>query len=236
MSRLMSVAKTTDAVIERRKWVTRRLGWWEDKNGRRLLKPGDTLTLCEKVQGRKPGEPIVRLAEVRVVDLRRERLDAITDYDVQLEGFRGDDLAAFGLDRVGLLPRGAAAAAFIRFFVDSMGCSPDQEVTRIEWDYLDTPVTTIECSRPGQAYRLMEGGRLLEVHVAAGRGGGTGPCLCGFDRHAAQVGFSVGGGVNGPEFRHEVCQRCAELAIGRPVHGLHAHRFAAQASGQEVRR
>jgi hypothetical protein len=62
---------TTDAVIEQRKTVTRRKGWWLDKNGRRLLKPGDTLTLCRKVQGRKPGEPIERLAEV---ELRRPRL------------------------------------------------------------------------------------------------------------------------------------------------------------------
>lgn len=231
MSRLMSVAKTTDAVIERRKWVTRRLGWWEDKNGRRILKPGDTLTLCKKVQGRKPGEPIVRLAEASVVDMRREPLDAITDYDVQLEGFRGDDLVAFGLERVGLLPTGAAAAAFVRFFVDAMGCAPDQEVTRIEWDYLDTPVTTIECSRPGQSYRLRDSGPVLDVHLAAGRGSGTGPCLCGFDRHAANVGFSVGGGSTGPGIHREACPACAEFAVGRPVRGLHAGLFSSDAVG-----
>lgn len=225
MSRLMSVAKTTDAVIERRKLVSRRAGWWEDKNGRRILKPGDTLTLCKKVQGRKPDEPIVRLAEVRVVDLRRERLDAITDYDVQLEGFKGDDLAAFGLDRVALLPNGAAAAAFVRFFVDSMGGATDQEVTRIEWDYLDTPVSTIECSRPGQSYRLRDSGPVLDVHLAAGRLGGTGPCLCGFDRFAPNIGFSVGGGSTGPNTLHEACPMCAQLAIGRPVSGLHADMF-----------
>lgn len=45
MSRLMSVAMTTDAVIERRKTVTRRKGWWLDRNERHLLKVGDTLTL-----------------------------------------------------------------------------------------------------------------------------------------------------------------------------------------------
>lgn len=223
----MSVAKTTEAVIERRKWVSRRAGWWEDKNGRRILKPGDTLTLCKKVQGRKPGEPIVRLAEVRVVDLRREPLDAITDYDVQLEGFVGDDLAAFGVERVSLLPNGAAAAAFVRFFVDAIGGSPDQEVTRIEWDYCDTPVTTIECSRPGRAYRLLESGPVLDVHLAYGRGGGTGPCLCGFERHSAKVGFNVGGGSTGPRIRHEACSACAALAIGRPVRGLHAGLFEA---------
>ena len=56
MSRLMSVAMTADAVIERRKTVTRRKGWWLDKNGRRLLHVGDTLTLCRKVQGRTLAE------------------------------------------------------------------------------------------------------------------------------------------------------------------------------------
>jgi hypothetical protein len=77
VSRLMSVAMTTDAVIERRKTVTRRKGWWLDKNGRRLLHVGDTLTLCRKVQGRRPGEPIERLAEVEVVSIRREPLCAV---------------------------------------------------------------------------------------------------------------------------------------------------------------
>ena len=52
MPRLMSVSLTEQAVVERRKTVTRRLGWWEDRNGRRLLKPGDRLTLCRKVRGR----------------------------------------------------------------------------------------------------------------------------------------------------------------------------------------
>jgi hypothetical protein len=27
--------------------MTRRLGWWEDGNGRRLLKAGDRLILCQ---------------------------------------------------------------------------------------------------------------------------------------------------------------------------------------------
>lgn len=126
MSRLMSVAMTTDAVIERRKTVTRRLNWWEDKNGRRLLEVGDRLTLCRKVQGRKPGEPIDRLAEVEVVDIRRETLDrmfsrAYGDREVELEGFPG-----------------MAPGEFVRrYFLDEQGISPYAEVTRIEWRYLD---------------------------------------------------------------------------------------------------
>lgn len=56
MPRLMSVAFTEQAVRERRKTVTRRKGWT-------FLKPGDRLTLCRKVMGRKKGEPLVRIAE-----------------------------------------------------------------------------------------------------------------------------------------------------------------------------
>jgi hypothetical protein len=117
----MSVAMTTDAVIERRKTVTRRKGWWEDKKGRRLLRVGDRLTLCRKVQGRKPGELLDRLAEVEVVDVRREVLGLLTTYEVDAEGFPG------------MLP-----GEFIRrFFVEAQGIGPDDEVTRIEWRYLD---------------------------------------------------------------------------------------------------
>jgi hypothetical protein len=126
VSRLMSVAMTTDAVVERRKTVTRRKGWWEDKNGRRIIKPGDYLTLCKKVQGRKPGEPIERLAEVEVVSVRREPLyQLIRDHnygacEVWSEGF-------FGM----------APSEFVRrFFTEAQGIHVMDDVTRIEWRYV----------------------------------------------------------------------------------------------------
>lgn len=131
MSRLMSVAMTTDAVIERRKTVTRRKGWWLDKSGRRLLHVGDTLTLCRKVQGRKPGEPIERLAEVEVVDVRRELLGAICPqhYDSTEYGLR--EVAREGFP-------GMSPVSFVdRFFADAQGIFCPDEVTRIEWRYLD---------------------------------------------------------------------------------------------------
>lgn len=114
MPRLMSVAMTTDAVIERRKTVTRRKGWL-------FLKPGDRLTLCRKVQGRKPGQPIERLAEVEVVSVRREQLHEITREDVALEGFPG-------MNRVDFV---------CRFFLDPQKMRETDLVTRIEWRYLD---------------------------------------------------------------------------------------------------
>ena len=126
MSRLMSVAMTADAVIERRKTVTRRKGWWLDKNGRRLLGVGDHLTLCRKVQGRKPGEPIERLAEVEVVSITREPL-----YELLLSG-------AYGRDEMGREGcSGMAPVEFIaRYFTAAQGIHVADDVTRIEWRYV----------------------------------------------------------------------------------------------------
>ena len=123
MSRLMSVAFTEDAVRERRKTVTRRQGW-------QFVKPGDTITLCRKVMGRKKGEPLVRLAEVEVVSARRESLSLLRD-----------DLVGYGqreVEREGF--PGMTPGEFIRrFFVDAQGIREDEFVTRIEWRYLDSP-------------------------------------------------------------------------------------------------
>lgn len=113
MPRLMSVALTERAVVERRKTVTRRLGW-------RFLKPGDRLTLVRKAMGRKAGEPLVRLAEVEVVSVRREELQQVADTDLAKEGFPGWD-----------------PFDWVAWFCDEMGCTPQTVLTRIEWRYLD---------------------------------------------------------------------------------------------------
>lgn len=90
-------------------------------------------------------------------------------------------------------------------------------------------VTTVECSRPGDAYTLFRSGPVLDVHLAAPSAtGGIGPCLCGFDRFAEGVGFSVGGGSTGPGVNHEVCPECAGLAGDALVRGTHAGLFVAE--------
>lgn len=123
----MSVAFTEQAVIERRKTVTRRKGWL-------FVKPGDRLTLCRKVMGRKKGEPLVRLAEVEVVDVRRESLAVLSDW-------YGDDEyreQCAEVRREGFDPDHLGPAAFVhRYFVRAQGMKADDEVTRIEWRYLD---------------------------------------------------------------------------------------------------
>lgn len=119
MSRLMSVSHTTQAVIDRQKTVTRRLGWWRDKNGRLLLKPGDQLTLCEKVMGRRKGEPLVKLAEVGVIDVARCQLRVHSEGDAAREGFPD-----------------WTWPEFVEFFCETFKVTPETVVTRIEWVYL----------------------------------------------------------------------------------------------------
>lgn len=124
MPRLMSVSFTEQAVIERRKHVTRRKGW-------SMLSPGDRVTLCRKVMGRRQRdgfvEPLVRLAEVEIVGVRRERLDLMIsdpEYgsaEVALEGFPGMEPVEF----------------IHRFFTHAQGLPAEAVVTRVEWRYLD---------------------------------------------------------------------------------------------------
>lgn len=129
MPRLMSVAFTEAAVRDRTKTVTRRKGWT-------FLHPGDRLTLCRKVMGRRPGEPLVRIVDVEVVDVRREPLGHITTEDVAREGF----------------PRMGREEFIRRFFVDAQRIHPEELVTRIEWAYLPAqggPVSTTTEAQEG---------------------------------------------------------------------------------------
>ena len=135
MSRLMSVAFTEQAVRDRTKTVTRRKGWWEDKNGRRMVKPGDRLTLCRKVMGRKKGEPLERVAEVEIVSVRRERLGRLCPMHDGEPTYAADEMEREGFP--GLDP-----LAFInRYFMDAQKVFCGEDVTRIEWRYIDAEAT-----------------------------------------------------------------------------------------------
>jgi hypothetical protein len=117
----MSVAFTEQAVRERRKTVTRRKGWL-------FAKPGDRITLCRKVMGRKKGEPLERICDVEIVLVTRELLSDLLRTDISNnEG----EVAAEGF------PDMTPEEFIQRFFVDAQGMSPDDVVTRIEWRYLD---------------------------------------------------------------------------------------------------
>lgn len=112
--RNMSFSMTTQQIKDGTKTVTRRFGW-------DFLKPGDELMACVKTMGFKPGEKVVKLRPIRVVDVKREPLKAIFDYpnDCTLEGFphfTPDD--------------------FIKMMRSKFRCDPDAPVTRIEFEYI----------------------------------------------------------------------------------------------------
>lgn len=111
MSRLMSVAETTEQVRRRSKTVTRRLGWL-------FLKPGTTLTLVDR--NPRTGKPWQKLAEVEVTSVTRQPLWMLKRHDVRREGFPG-----------------WTDEQFIAFYCEAFGVDRRTVVTRIEWRYLD---------------------------------------------------------------------------------------------------
>lgn len=116
MSRLLSVALTEQQVRDQTKTETRRLGW-------RHAHAGMQLSLVRKAMGRKRRDgtvqPLVRLNEVVVTEVRREPLHAITEAGVAAEGF----------------PHWTPEQ-FIDFFTSRMKCDRNAHVTVIRWRYL----------------------------------------------------------------------------------------------------
>lgn len=117
--RHISFQFTKAQILARTKTVTRRMGW-------RNLKPGARLQGVEKGMGLKKGEKIVKLAVIEVVSVRREPLINVRELgETDKEGF----------------PEGSPywwPSEFIRFFCAShKGCTPETEVTRIEFRYVE---------------------------------------------------------------------------------------------------
>ena len=109
--RNISFMITTQQMYDRTKTVTRRIGWTD-------LQPGDLLMAVEKGMGLKRGEKVKRIYPIRILSVRKEELQAITDEDVKLEGF--PDMTT---------------ADFVAMFCNSHhGCHPNTEVTRIEFE------------------------------------------------------------------------------------------------------
>jgi len=122
--RNISFMLTTDQVRRRTKTVTRRMGW-------RRLKAGEVLSGVEKGMGLKAGEKVSKLCTIRVVDVRTEPLRKMTD-DTNY-GFSECEKEGFG-DHLTL----QWPSEFVQFFCSShKGCTPESEVTRIEFEYLD---------------------------------------------------------------------------------------------------
>lgn len=103
---------TTQQIREKRKTVTRRLGWWR-------LKSGTILNACVKCQGLKKGEKIEVLCQIRVLSTKEEPLYAITQEECIKEGF----------------PE-MTPSQFILMFISHMKCSFNTPVNRIEFEYI----------------------------------------------------------------------------------------------------
>jgi hypothetical protein len=77
------------------------------------------------------------------------------------------------------------------------------------------------------------------VHLVRVTERGTpGPTLCGIDRFADDApGWSVGGGVTGPNVTHNPCQGCADAARRHfrdvPIRGLGTPQIVAAIAGTE---
>lgn len=113
--RRMSFSMTTPQFLDGSKTVTRRLGWT-------FAEPGDLVMGIEKGMGLKKGEKQVELGAIVLVDVRRERLDAISAEDCAREGF----------------PE-MTPAEFVAMFCKAGRCKPSTIVTRIEFRHAGSP-------------------------------------------------------------------------------------------------
>lgn len=126
--RNMSFSLTTPQVRARTKLVTRRLGWT-------FLRPKQHVRAVEKGQGLKKGEHVEHLDVIRIVSVRRERLSRLLDEvnygfaEVAAEGFAGH-------------PQYGTPSGFVTMFCATHGCKPTQEVTRIQFEYLEAANAT----------------------------------------------------------------------------------------------
>lgn len=122
--RRMSFNLTQPAIRERRKTVTRRLGW-------RNLGPGERLLAVDRLRVKAIDAKV--LGVIEVVSVRREPLSAITCADVIAEGVDLPDCSRHGPEVMWPCPY-----CFIGLFCDAMRLDdPDTEVTRIEFRYVD---------------------------------------------------------------------------------------------------
>lgn len=110
MPRAMSFHLTERAFVTGEKDVTRRLGWLDAREG-------DCFMAVRQAMGLRRGETQHRLGLLRVLSVRRERLDTITADDVRREGFPA-----------------MSPEEFVAFFCKANKCEPTTIVTRIEFE------------------------------------------------------------------------------------------------------
>ena len=129
--RNISFMFTTEQIKNRTKTFTRRLGWLK-------VKPGDRLQGCVKCMGLKAGEKLQKLAVIEVVSVRREKLNTLLGVpqsevagDFYTPSEARDEINAEGFPLL-------TADEFVNFFCASHnGCTPETNVTRIKFKYVD---------------------------------------------------------------------------------------------------
>ncbi len=114
MPRFISFMHTERQFLDGSKTVTRRKGWAN-------LKAGQILEACEKCQGLKKGEKLNRLGLLRVVDVRRESLKAITHDECIREGFPD-----------------YTPSQFVQFYCRQFKCTDDFVITRSEFERIES--------------------------------------------------------------------------------------------------
>lgn len=119
MPRYISFQMTTRQVRKRTKTVTRRKGW-------KFLKRGEVLNACVKAMGLARGEKIDVICQVRVTSVRQEPLNMMR----RLERYGLREVVAEGFPDM-------TPQEFIDMFCENMKCEPDQEITRIEFEYIE---------------------------------------------------------------------------------------------------
>lgn len=130
----ISFSATTLQFRARRKHVSRRLGW-------KKLQPDNQLMGCEKCQGLRKGEKIVRMGPITILEVSREPVNDIVkrpfrdipiEIDNQYQGFvHVPEVALEGFPEWYLCPE-----QFVDVFCEMNNCEPETEVTRILFDYV----------------------------------------------------------------------------------------------------
>lgn len=118
MPRNMSFMLTKRQYRDQSKAVTRRLGW-------AFAKVGEMVNGCEKCQGLKKGEKIVKMGRHRFIDLRWEPLRRMIDEPE----YGREEVIKEGFPEMN-------AAEFVDFFCKHNGCTPETPVHRMEFEYL----------------------------------------------------------------------------------------------------
>lgn len=118
--RNMSFALTTEQIRSKTKTVTRRLGW-------AFLKHGDLLQPVKKSQGLKKGERVELIGGAIIVEhVCAIRLNQMLNYPK----FGRDECRMEGFPLM-------TPQEFVSMFCEHNGCAETDEVTRIEFGYVD---------------------------------------------------------------------------------------------------